>query len=53
MNLFYNPTGVGNVAFLQIDQVEGPFEYESYGDVVAIKKKVRSSALTFSMRQIT
>ncbi|MBF1993709.1 DUF4479 domain-containing protein [Staphylococcus schleiferi] len=39
MNLFYNPTGVGNVAFLQIDQVEGPFEYESYGDVVAIKKE--------------
>lgn len=28
MNLFYNPKGVGNVAFLQIETVDGPFEYE-------------------------
>lgn len=39
MNLFYNPKGVGNVAFLQIDTVEGPFEYEKYDDIVAIKKE--------------
>ncbi|UEX90939.1 YtpR family tRNA-binding protein [Staphylococcus ratti] len=39
MNLFYNPKGVGNVAFLKIDTVEGPFEYEKYGDIVAIKKE--------------
>ncbi|MTV22291.1 YtpR family tRNA-binding protein [Staphylococcus delphini] len=38
MNLFFNPTGVGNVAFLQFEQVEGPFEYERHGDVVAIKE---------------
>ena len=38
MNLFYNPTGVGDVAFLQIETVDGPFEYEQYGDIVAIKK---------------
>ncbi|MGS4038769.1 YtpR family tRNA-binding protein [Staphylococcus pseudintermedius] len=37
MNLFFNPTGVGNVAFLQLEQGEGPFEYERHGDVVAIK----------------
>lgn len=39
MNLFFNPTGVGNVAFLQLEQGEGPFEYERHGDVVAIKDK--------------
>lgn len=38
MNLFYNPTGVGNVAFLQIETVDGPFEYEQFGDIIAIKK---------------
>ncbi|PCF33322.1 tRNA-binding protein [Staphylococcus delphini] len=38
MNLFFNPTGVGNVAFLQFEQGEGPFEYERHGDVVAIKE---------------
>ncbi|HEC2156736.1 tRNA-binding protein [Staphylococcus delphini] len=37
MNLFFNPTGVGNVAFIQLEQGEGPFEYERHGDVVAIK----------------
>lgn len=37
MNLFFNPAGVGNVAFLQLEQGEGPFEYERHGDVVAIK----------------
>ncbi|QHW36943.1 DUF4479 domain-containing protein [Staphylococcus ursi] len=37
MNLFFNPTGVGNVAFLQLEQGEGPFEYERHGDVIAIK----------------
>ncbi|UXR73158.1 MULTISPECIES: YtpR family tRNA-binding protein [unclassified Staphylococcus] len=38
MNLFYNPTGVGNVAFVQLEVVEGPFDYEKSGDVVTIKK---------------
>lgn len=38
MNLFYNPSGVGNVAFLQIETVDGPFEYEQFGDIIAIKK---------------
>ncbi len=38
MNLFYNPKGVGNVAFLQIETVDGPFEYEKINDVVLIKK---------------
>ncbi|PCF84157.1 YtpR family tRNA-binding protein [Staphylococcus delphini] len=37
MNLLFNPTGVGNVAFLQLEQGEGPFEYERHGDVVVIK----------------
>lgn len=37
MNLFFNPTGVGNVAFLQLEQGEGPYEYERHGDVVVIK----------------
>ncbi|MCS4485321.1 YtpR family tRNA-binding protein [Staphylococcus americanisciuri] len=38
MNLFYNPTGVGDVAFVQLEVVEGPFEYDKKGDVVVIKK---------------
>lgn len=37
MNLFFNPTGVGNVAFLQLEQGEGTVEYERHGDVVVIK----------------
>ncbi|ARJ50029.1 YtpR family tRNA-binding protein [Staphylococcus lutrae] len=39
MNLFFNPTGVGNVAFLQLKQAEAPFDYERYGDVVVIKSQ--------------
>ena len=27
MNLFYNPKGVGDVAFLQIEPSEGEFNY--------------------------
>lgn len=27
MNLFYNPNGVGDVAFLQIEPAEGEFNY--------------------------
>ena len=38
MNLFYNPTGVGDVAFVQLEVAEGPFDYEAKGDVVTIKK---------------
>lgn len=37
MNLFYNKEGVGDVAFLQIEPVDGPFEYEIKNNVVAIK----------------
>ncbi|AVQ33285.1 DUF4479 domain-containing protein [Staphylococcus muscae] len=38
MNLFYNPTGVGDVAFVQLEVVEGPYEYEKTNDIVTIKK---------------
>ncbi|MGW9857000.1 tRNA-binding protein [Staphylococcus hominis] len=37
MNLFYNKEGVGDVAFLQIEPTDGPFEYEVKNNVVAIK----------------
>ena len=37
MNLFYNKEGVGDVAFLQIEPVDWPFEYEINNNVVAIK----------------
>ena len=37
MNLFYNKEGVGDVAFLQIEPTDGPFEYEIKNNVVAIK----------------
>lgn len=36
MNLFYNKEKVGDVAFLQIDPQEGPFNYETKGDIVQI-----------------
>ncbi|MDM7882270.1 YtpR family tRNA-binding protein [Staphylococcus borealis] len=39
MNLFYNKEGVGDVAFLQIEPTDGPFEYKKYGDVVEISKE--------------
>ncbi|MEX3457636.1 YtpR family tRNA-binding protein [Staphylococcus hominis] len=39
MNLFYNKEGVGDVAFLQIEPTDGPFEYEIKNNVVAIKHK--------------
>ncbi|AVQ35921.1 YtpR family tRNA-binding protein [Staphylococcus kloosii] len=38
MNLFYNKEKVGDVAFLQIDPQEGPFNYETKGDIVQITK---------------
>ncbi|MGV3244228.1 YtpR family tRNA-binding protein [Staphylococcus sp. 11261D007BR] len=38
MNLFYNPKGVGDVAFLQIETVEGPFTYETLNNITVIKK---------------
>ena len=38
MNLFYNKEAVGDVAFLQLEPAEGPFQYEKQGDVVEIKK---------------
>ncbi|WP_145463839.1 YtpR family tRNA-binding protein [Staphylococcus hominis] len=37
MNLFYNKEGVGDVAFLQIEPTDGPFEYEIKNNVIAIK----------------
>jgi len=39
MNLFYNPNGVGDVAFIQIEPSVGPFEYEQKQNVVEIKKE--------------
>ncbi|MBF2757710.1 MULTISPECIES: YtpR family tRNA-binding protein [unclassified Staphylococcus] len=39
MNLFYNKEGVGDVAFLQIEPTNGPFEYKKSGDVVEISKE--------------
>lgn len=39
MNLFYNPKGVGDVAFIQIEPSVGPFEYEQKHGVVEIKKE--------------
>ena len=38
MNLFYNPQGVGDVAFLQIEPATGEFTYETKNDVVAIRQ---------------
>ena len=34
MNLFYNPKYVGDVAFLQIEPVEGELNYNKKGNVV-------------------
>lgn len=36
MNLFYNPQFVGDVAFLQIDPVDGELSYNQKGNVVEI-----------------
>lgn len=36
MNLFYNPKFVGDVAFLQIEPVEGELNYNKKGNVVEI-----------------
>ena len=36
MNLFYNKEKVGDVAFLQVEVHEGPFAYETKGNVVEI-----------------
>ncbi|MEX3466576.1 YtpR family tRNA-binding protein [Staphylococcus capitis] len=36
MNLFYNPKGVGDVAFLQIEPTDGAFDYNKKDDVVEI-----------------
>ncbi|EKU50253.1 YtpR family tRNA-binding protein [Staphylococcus massiliensis] len=38
MNIFYNKEAVGDVLFLQIEPVEGPFDYEKKGNVVKITK---------------
>lgn len=37
MNLFYNNEAVGDVAFLQIEVIEGSFDYVTKGDVVEIR----------------
>lgn len=37
MNLFYNKEAVGDVAFLQIETINGEVNYETKGDVVEIK----------------
>lgn len=38
MNLFYNKSAVGDVAFLQIEPTDGPFKYETQGNIVVIYK---------------
>lgn len=37
MNIFYNEH-VGDVLMISLSPVDGPFEYETYGDVTTIKK---------------
>ena len=39
MNLFYNPKGIGDVAFIQIEPSVGPFEYEQKQVVEEKKRK--------------
>ena len=39
MNLFYNKDGVGDVAFLQIEPTDEPFEYKKQGDIGEISKE--------------
>lgn len=36
MNLFYNPEGVGDVAFLQLEPVTGPVNYDKKGNVATL-----------------
>lgn len=36
MNLFYNPEGVGDVAFLQLEPVTCPVNYDKKGNVVTL-----------------
>lgn len=36
MNLFYNPEGVGDVAFLQLEPVTSPVNYDKKGNVVTL-----------------
>lgn len=36
MNLFYNPEGVGDVAFLQLEPVTGPVNYDKKGNIVTL-----------------
>ena len=45
MNLFYNPEGVGDVAFLQLEPVTGPVNYDKKGNVVTLYQKIKLSAL--------
>ena len=40
MNLFYNPEGVGDVAFLQLEPVTGPVNYDKKGNVVTLYQKI-------------
>lgn len=39
MNLFYNPEGVGDVAFLQLEPVTGSVNYDKKGNVVTLYQK--------------
>lgn len=41
MNLFYNPQGVGDVAFLQIEPTDGIFDYNKNQDVVEITQNAQ------------
>ena len=39
MNLFYNKEGVGDVAFLQIEPTDGPFEFKNKAILLKLVKK--------------
>lgn len=51
MNLFYNPKYVGDVAFLQIEPVEGELNYNKKGNVVEITNE--GNVLGYNIFEIT
>ncbi|HHA6969498.1 TPA: YtpR family tRNA-binding protein [Staphylococcus aureus] len=51
MNLFYNPKYVGDVAFLQIEPVEGELNYNKKGNVVEITNE--GNAVGYNIFEIT
>ena len=53
MNLFYNPNGVGDVAFLQIEPAEGEFNYRKNNDVVEITKEDDNQVVGYNFFNIS